>query len=134
MVFSCNWNGWSCVEDAINSGFHYPASVKLVRVSCLSRMHSGLILKAFELGADGVMLLGCEPYTCHFGSESECVRKECDKTRNILQMLGIPPESLYLVQLPAFEGQQFIAHITRFLDELEQSAGFKRTKPLTSRV
>lgn len=91
-------------------------------------MHSGLILKAFELGADGVMLLGCEPGSCHFGTNNGCVSKEYEKTRNILQMLGMWKDSLNLVQLPAFGGQQFIAHITKFLDELEQTPAVKRAK------
>ena len=128
IVFSCNWNGWSCIDTAISSGFHYPPSVKLIRVSCLSRIHSGLILKAFELGAEGIMLLGCEPGSCHFGVADDCVNKEYIKTREIMYMLGIPGESLDLVQLPAFDGSQFIARITRFIDTLDQSALSRRGK------
>ena len=61
VVFTCNWDGLSCVESAAQAGLSYAASVRAVRVTCLSRVHMGLMLKAFELGAEGVMLLGCEP-------------------------------------------------------------------------
>ena len=134
LVFSCNWDGWSCIESATNSGLRYPASVKVVRVSCLSRVHAGLILKAFEFGADGVMLLGCEPGCRHFGSDSECVNKEYEKARNILEMLGIWKDKLALVQLPAFDGHQFVAQVTKFLAEIEQVPTFRRTRIVSTKV
>ena len=121
LVICCNWNGWSCLEAATSAGLSYPASVKVMRVSCLSRIHAGLILKAFELGADGVMLAGCEPDSCQFGADSECLSREYEKTRDILEMLGIRNDRLALVHLPAFDGYQFVAQITRFITQIEQA-------------
>ena len=134
MVFSCNWDGWSCFETATSSGLQYPASVKVIRVNCLSRVHAGLILKAFELRADGVMLLGCEPGSCLFSSESEGISREYEKTRNILEMLGIGKERLALVQLPAFDGHQFVAQVTKFLAEVGQIPAARRTRTASSKV
>jgi F420-non-reducing hydrogenase iron-sulfur subunit len=128
LVFSCNWDGWSCVEAAANSGLKYPAAVKVVRVSCLSRVHSGLILKAFELRADGVMLLGCEPGSCPFDSDSECINAEYEKSLNILELLGISKDRMALVHLPAFAGQEFITRITEFAAEIESVPAARRVR------
>ena len=132
MVFSCNWGGWSCIDTAVNAGLHYPASVKVVRLSCLARVHVGLILKAFDFGADGVMLLGCEPGSCHFESENTCVSKEYEKSRELLDMLGIWTNRLALVQLPAFDGQQFIAQLMNFLAEIEKTHDYRRISSTVS--
>ena len=134
LIFSCNWDGWSCIETATNSGLHYPVSVKVVKVSCLSRIHAGLILKAFEFGADGVMLLGCEPGSCHFGSDSEYIIKEYEKAGNILDMLGIRKERLALVQLPAFDGHQFVTQVMDFLAEIEQVPAPRRARTAVSKL
>jgi coenzyme F420-reducing hydrogenase delta subunit len=120
VVFSCNWNGWSCLEAATGAGLGYPAAVKVIRVSCLSRIHAGLILKAFELGAGGVMLAGCEVGDCPFGADAECIRREYEKARRILAMLGIRQERLVLARLPAFDGPQFVTQVTKLLSELER--------------
>jgi len=80
------------------------------------------------------MLLGCEPGSCHFSVNDECVQTEYEKARNVLHLLGIPEENLELVRLPAFDGQQFIAQITKFIDTLEQSPAYKRPKTAGSRV
>ena len=128
LVFSCNWDGWSCVEAAAKSGLKYPATVKVVRVSCLSRVHSGLILKAFELRADGVMLLGCEPGSCPFDADSECINTEYEKSLNIMELLGISKDRLALVHLPAFAGQEFITRITEFAAEIESVPVARRVR------
>ncbi len=128
LVFSCNWDGWSAVEAATGDGLHYPASVKIVRVSCLSRLHAGLILKAFEFRADGVMLVGCEPNSCHFLSDAGCIEREYEKTRRLLGMLGINQDRLALVQLPAFDGQRFVDEIAKLSDRISKMTTRRRTK------
>jgi F420-non-reducing hydrogenase iron-sulfur subunit len=127
VVFTCNWDGLSCVEAAAQKGLSYPASVKVVRVSCLSRAHSGLILKAFELGANGVMLLGCSPGNCHFEIDAGLVEREYDKTRDILGLLGFREERLALIRLPGDDGAGFVKQVTDFIKGIEQA------EPATSR-
>ena len=134
LVFSCNWNGWSCVEKATNLELSYPTSVKVVRVSCLSRIHMGIILKAFDFGAEGVMLLGCEPGKCHFGTSNEYIHNECEKTRNILEMLGVWKYRLVLVQLPAFDGYQFVSEIEKLMKEIRQIPSSKRSKIIGPKI
>lgn len=119
VVVTCNWDGWSCVEAAVNSGLKYPPSVKVVKVNCLSRIHAGLILQALDFGADGLMLLGCEPGRCHFGTNSDCVTKEYEKAQNILELLGVDKNKLTLARLPAFAGHKFIARVVKFIEEIK---------------
>jgi coenzyme F420-reducing hydrogenase delta subunit len=121
VVFACNWDGLSCVEAAAQSRLNYPASVKVVRVSCLSRVHSGLILKAFELGAGGVMLLGCESDSCYFGKDDSFNVKEYEKTRGVLGLLGLRTDRLRLARLPRGDGENFVKQVTDFSAEMEQA-------------
>jgi coenzyme F420-reducing hydrogenase delta subunit len=120
VVFACNWDGLSCVEAAAQGGLLYPASVRVIRVSCLSRVHSGLVLKAFELGADGVMLLGCEPGKCHFDTDAECIAQEYEKARGILGLLGLGERRLVLAHMPRGDGAGFVSRLVSFIAEIEQ--------------
>jgi coenzyme F420-reducing hydrogenase delta subunit len=96
VVFACNWDGLSCIETAAQKRLSIPASVKIVRVSCLARVHTGLMLKALELGADGVMLLGCDSHNCHFGIEEKLIDQnygkawEAGKFKDEMMTLTIP--------------------------------------------
>jgi len=120
VVFTCNWDGLSCVEAAAQTGLCYPASARVVRVSCLSRINQGLILKAFELGADGVLLLGCEPGNCHFDIDAGLVAQEYEKTRRVLRLLGMGEERLVLCHMSRGDGSGFVRQVKSFITEIEQ--------------
>jgi F420-non-reducing hydrogenase iron-sulfur subunit len=134
LVFACNWDGWSCIETATNLGLHYPASVKVVKVSCLTRVHVGLILKAFEFGADGVMLLGCEEGRCRFGADSGHTVEEYQRARSILELLGISKGRLALVQLAAFDGHQFVNQAMKLIRDIQQIRAMKRPRIVGPRL
>lgn len=116
VVFVCNWDGLSCIETAAQKRLTFPAYVKIIRVSCLSRVHTGLMLKAFELGADGVMLLGCDSHSCHFGIDEELITGNFAKVQRIMELLGLKKDRLTLVRLPHGDSAGFIEKITNFLD------------------
>jgi len=118
VIFTCTWDGLSCLEAAGQNRISLPVSVKVVRVSCLSRVHSGLILKALEMGADGVMLAGCESRSCHYGVEEELVDLNFKKAVSILNLLGMPAEKLSLVRLAHGDGAGFSRKVREFISRL----------------
>jgi heterodisulfide reductase subunit A/F420-non-reducing hydrogenase iron-sulfur subunit len=118
VVFACNWDGLSCVEAAAHGGLCYPASVKVVRVSCLSRVHVGLMLKAFEVGAAGVMLLGCEPGRCHYDIENQCISKEFEKAQDIMRLLGLGPGRLVMTHMSRGDGAGFVERVNELVSEM----------------
>ena len=130
VVFACNWDGLSSVEAATREGHSYPSCVRLVRVACLARLNQGLILKAFELGADAVMLVGCEPGNCQFENGPQIIEHEYEKARTILQLLGIGEERLLLVRLPRADGEGFAAKLTGFVEQVERARPALPARPL----
>jgi coenzyme F420-reducing hydrogenase delta subunit len=117
VVFVCKWGGLSCIETAAQKRLTFPSLVKIVRVSCLSRVHTGLMLKAFELGADGVMLLGCDSRSCHFGIEEDLVDRNVQKTQQMLSLLGIDKTRLAMVRLPHGDAVGFIKRLNDFVEQ-----------------
>jgi len=118
VVFTCNWDGLSCVEAAAQGRLCYPTSVRIVRVSCLSRVHLGLVLRAFELGADGVMLTGCEPGECHYDIDPKYIDQEYEKARALLRLMGLGAERLALARLRRGDGAEFTEQVNRFVSQL----------------
>jgi len=120
VVFVCNWDGLSCIEAAAQKRLTFPSSVKIIRVSCLSRIHTGLIMKAFELKAEGVMLLGCDTHNCHFGIEESLIDVNYRKALGMMRLLGINENRLSLVRLSHGDGAGFIKQITDFADQFSE--------------
>jgi len=119
IVYTCNWNAYSGLETAGFQNLSYPANVHPIRVMCLGRLHPGLILKAFELGAAGVLLLGCPPGECHYGSGNTRAQELFEETLALTRLLGIPDRRLKLDWIAAGQGQDFVAKVRQFVEDLQ---------------
>jgi coenzyme F420-reducing hydrogenase delta subunit len=117
VVFVCNWDGLSCIETAAQKRLTFPSCVKIIRVSCLSRVHSGLMLRAFEFGAKGVILLGCDSHNCHFGIDEDFTRQNFEKAQAIMRLLGLKPDRLSLIRLSHGDASGFIRRVNEFVDQ-----------------
>ncbi len=123
VIFLCNWDGWSCVDAAANAGLSYPLPATVIRLPCLSSINAGLILRAFEYGVDGLMLIGCQEHECQYGQQSKSIDSEFDRALRLLHMLGIDKKRLKLVRLEPFDGEGFINSLIIFSTELQAVDG-----------
>jgi F420-non-reducing hydrogenase iron-sulfur subunit len=58
IAFCCNWCAYAAADLAGVSRMQYPPNIRVVRVMCSGRINPAFILKAFQLGADGVLVSG----------------------------------------------------------------------------
>jgi F420-non-reducing hydrogenase iron-sulfur subunit len=58
VAFACNWCAYAAADLAGVSRVQYPANIRIIRVMCSGRVNPGFILKALQLGADGVLVAG----------------------------------------------------------------------------
>ena len=65
VAFCCNWCSYAGADLAGTNRLNYPANVKIIRVPCSCRVNPIFILRAFQRGADGVIMCGCHPGDCH---------------------------------------------------------------------
>ncbi len=121
IVYTCNWNAYSGLETAGYQGLSYPANVHPIRVMCLGRLHPGLILKAFELGAAGVLILGCPPDECHYGFGNKRAEELFEETLSLARLLGIEEKRLKLDWVAAGEGQHFVDQVRQFVEQVTEA-------------
>ena len=94
VVFLCNWGPHAAFQTLQDTCCAIPREVRMVRIPCSGRISKSLLFKAFEMGADGVALIGCETGTCRYGSGTDNTTHNVESTRGILEMLGIGEERL----------------------------------------
>ena len=75
VAFCCNWCSYAGADLAGSSRLSYPANVKVIRVPCSCRVNPLFILRAFQRGADGVIIAGCHPGDCHYTSGNYFARR-----------------------------------------------------------
>lgn len=126
IIFACSWDGWSCIDSAAHSGMPYPLPITVLKLPCLSSINAGMILRAVEYGADGVLILGCQPHACNYGNYGNNIDLEFDRSRQIISMLGKNSNMIRLVRLEAFDGSGFIEAVRSFAAALG-TAGARST-------
>lgn len=70
--------------------------VKAVKMPCSGMVTEVFLLKAFEAGADAVTILVCPEEACRFMEGSLRARKRLEKTRSVLDEIGVSGKRLTL--------------------------------------
>jgi len=118
--FLCNWCSYAGADLAGVSRFKYPADIRVIRVMCTGRLDPVFVLKAFEEGADGVLISGCHIGDCHYIDGNVNAVERMDRLREILPMLGIDPRRFRFEFVSASEGRKFQQVVTEFTKEIEE--------------
>jgi len=116
--FLCNWCGYAGADLAGTSRLSYPTNIRIIRVMCSGRVEPAFILNAFENGADGVLVAGCHPGDCHYRSGNQHAEKRIEKTKRLLDVVGIGSDRLRLEWISAAEGEKFASVIKDFTEKL----------------
>lgn len=70
--------------------------IRKIELPCSSRVDPIHILKAFENGADGVIVIACPENLCMMQKGSKLAAKRIAYTRQLLEEAGVNPERLML--------------------------------------
>lgn len=120
IVFACNWCSYGGADLAGVSRLQYPPSIRLIRVLCSGMVAPTYVLKAFEKGADGVLVTGCHLGDCHYNEGNYKALKVIEKTREILKLLGIEDARFRREWISASEGPRFAQVMTEFTQQIQQ--------------
>ena len=58
VAFACHWCAYAAADLAGVSRVQYPPNIRIIRVMCSGRVNPGFLLKALQLGSDGVLVAG----------------------------------------------------------------------------
>ncbi|MBI4286934.1 MAG: hydrogenase iron-sulfur subunit [Chloroflexi bacterium] len=98
----------------------YPSNIRIIRVPCSGRVDPLLVIKAFEMGAEGVLIAGCHPGDCHYSEGNYHARRRFALLRPYLDYLGIEDKRLKLEWVSATEGKRFTQVVSEFTREIKQ--------------
>ncbi len=118
ILFLCNWGPHTAFHTLQDNGADIPSHVKMVRIPCTGRISKSLLLKAFEKGADGVALMGCEPGACRYGSGTDTAQKNTEDMRDILDLIGLGKERMRLVTFLPDDSEELLNFLKNFSEEI----------------
>ena len=129
IAYVCNWCTYLCADLAGTNRLEYPSNVRIMRLPCTGRIDFNLIIKAFEMGADSVIVSGCHPGDCHYTAGNYHARRRWILFRELLNTLGVEVERVHFAWISAAEGkkfQQFITEITETTRKMGPYDSYKK--------
>jgi len=116
--FLCNWCSYTGADLAGTSRMKSAPNLRILRVMCTGRVDPTFIFRAFQLGADGVLVAGCHPGDCHYQEGNFKALRRVRLLKRVLAQFGIDQRRLRLEWISASEGEKFARVSTEFTEEV----------------
>ncbi len=120
IAYLCTWCSYTGADTAGIARLKSPANFRAVRVPCSGRVSPELIMRTFDQGADGVLVLGCHIGECHYESGNHRTAKRIPVLKALLEFSGLEPDRLRLDWVSASEGERFSRIVTEFTETVRR--------------
>ena len=87
---------------------------------CSGRVSPHFILKAFQEGADGVLVAGCHIGECHYGKGNYITAKRVAVMKELMGFIGLSPQRLRLEWIATSESNKFANVVNDFTQSITQ--------------
>lgn len=124
--FLCNWCSYAGADLAGVSRIQSAPNLRSIRVMCSGRVDPTFILRAFELGADGVLVAGCHPGDCHYAEGNYKAMRRVAMLRMLLKANGIDPRRLRVEWVSAAEGEKWARVVNEMTEEVRALGPLQR--------
>ncbi len=78
-----------------------------------------ILMKAFENGADGIIVSGCHPNDCHYSTGNFHARRRWIVFRNLLNFTGIETERIQFSWVSAAEGFKWADVVNNMVNKIK---------------
>ena len=133
-AFVCNWCTYTGADLAGTSRLKQETNARLIRVPCTGRIDPVFIIKAFENGADGVLISGCHPGDCHYNAGNFHARRRWILFKNLLDFIGIDSSRLYFSWVSASEGKKWVNIVDGVIDAVRAKGPFKQYRKMNKEI
>lgn len=122
VAFCCHYCAYAAADLAGVARLQYPPNIKMIKLPCSGTIDELYILKAFEQGADGVLIAGCLKGTCHFIDGNIRAETRIERVKGILDKIGLGKDRLEIFFMSSSEGPRF-AEVAREMTERIRQLG-----------
>jgi len=120
IAFCCQYCSYSAADLAGSMRLQYPPNVRIIRTPCTGRLEVEFFMKAFEKGADGVLVAGCLEGGCHFTEGNFLAKGRVKYAGTFLAESGIEPERIRMINVSAAEARPFVEQLNDLIETVKK--------------
>lgn len=116
----CTYCTYTAADMAGSQRLQYPATVRVVKYPCTGRISILHILKAFEAGADAVLVGGCEVGSCHFVEGNLRATERVAYAKKLVEETGLGGDRLEMFYIGASDPHGFVKAVEEMTERAEK--------------
>jgi len=120
IAFCCEKSAYLAADRAGRMRLCYPDNVRIIRVPCAGRVGTLHILRAFEEGAAGVLVMGCQEGACQHLTGNLRARDRVRYAAALLREVGMDGERVKMVNLAPDTAEKFVRAVKDMAEEIKE--------------
>jgi F420-non-reducing hydrogenase iron-sulfur subunit len=120
VAFCCHYCAYAAADLAGSMRLEYPPSLKVIELPCTAKLDILYVLRAFEDGADGVMVAGWLKGDCHYLEGNTNAKRRVENASNLLEEIGLEGQRIQMFNLSSAMGSQFAIAAAELTEEIRQ--------------
>lgn len=120
IAFCCMKSAYLAADRAGRMRLYYPDNVRIIRVPCAGRVDALHILRAFEKGAAGVLVMGCQEDACQHLTGNIRAKERVKYAANLLEEVGMDGERVKMVNLGPDMAQKFVRVVKDMAEKIRE--------------
>ena len=127
IAFCCSNSGYEAGEAARLFHAAIPQGLQMIKVPCAGKVDVDYILKAFQAGADGVLVLACHEDNCKSQRGNTFADWRVEDAGRMLEEVGLERERLRFATIASNMPTEFV-RITSEMEDRLKGLGPNRIK------
>jgi len=132
ICFACRWCSYAAADFAGIMRLRYPVNIRIILVPCSGRVDFRHIFRAFEMGADGIIIAGCLKEQCHYVEGNLIAEKRVKAAKKVLDVLGIGGDRLEMFFCSSGMPREFAKFMTEFTESMKEKGLIPSRRALAS--
>jgi F420-non-reducing hydrogenase iron-sulfur subunit len=119
VAFCCHYCAYAAADLAGAMRLEYPTSIKVIELPCTGKLDVLYVLRAFEDGADGVLVAGCLEGDCHYLEGNLNARRRIEYAQQLLEAIGLEGRRVQMINLSSAMGGKFAEAMTAMTEQIK---------------
>lgn len=120
IAFCCLYCAYAAADLAGSMRLQYPSNIRIIKTPCTGRLEVEYFMKAFEDGADGVIVAGCEEGSCHYKEGNLVAKRRVNYAKKLLSEAGLETERLRMVNVSAASARKLVEYFKEMAATIEK--------------
>ena len=118
-VFYCSNHLQPAQFESFSSGLEGD-KLQAISLPCSGKVDIPYLIKAFETGGDGVVVVTCQHHECRHLEGNLRARKRAEAVESLLAEIGVGTGRMAVLQCPENGAEQVFSQIKQFLEQLRK--------------